>query len=255
MNYLRFAAAIAATVLVPLASAQDQPAAIGVATEAAGKRTAPTNLVVGIVDLARAIEQFPKAIELQKKLVELSKTSRAQLDDVTKRMEEVRGAIDVLGPDAVDRRMHEGNLQLLQLQRQIKAKDLDERFEMERVKMMLEIYSDIDVAIAKVAKARGLHLVHCTHEDPEPETDVRKLNGRLAMSRLQQYETRTIWYAAAELDVTADLIKLLLVPVASEPAKDGKVGDAKSVDAKAFEKGAAPGSDGKGSGGSGKEKE
>lgn len=249
MNTLRFAAAMAATVLVPFVSAQEKAAApASQAAEAVVKRAAPANLVVGIIDLARAIEQYPKAIEMQKKLVELGKQSRSQLDEVTKRMEEIRGALDVLGQDAPDRRQHENDLQLLQLQRQLRAKSLDERFEMARVKMMLEVYSDIEVAIAKVAKARGLHIVQCTHEDPNPG-DVAKLAGRDAMSRLGQFESRVIWYAAPELDVTADLIKLLLVPVENAPPKDGdKPADGKDGD-KTGEK-AAPAATG-----NGKEKE
>ena len=227
MNHLRLAAALAVPLLVPFVFAQEKPAAPSAqASEAVGKRTAPinlgvANLMVGIVDLSRVIEQYPKAIEMQKRLFELGKTSRARLDTETQRMEEVQGALKVLGADAPDRRQHENELQMLQLRRQLLAKSLDESFDLERVKMMVEVYSDIEVAIRKVAKARGLHLVQSTHDEPTTAVDFSKLAGRDAVARLQQFETRTIWYAATELDVTGDLIKELMVPVEAPAPKPG----------------------------------
>jgi hypothetical protein len=43
-------------------------------------------------------------------------------------------------------------------------------------------------------------------------------------SKAQSYDRRMVWYASEQIDITADVIKLLQMPPATEPANHGKSG-------------------------------
>jgi hypothetical protein len=106
--------------------------------------------------------------------------------------------------------------------------------QVETLRMQLSIYEDIDAAISRLAKDRGVHLVMRTEvKDTAPPENGDKASPKSVQNRVFAYERRQVWFAAEELDLTADLIKLLQVwplesskgaPAAPPPAVGDKGG-------------------------------
>lgn len=175
--------------------------------------------VIGVVDLARAFKQYPKWIESQKQLTAMEEGARAQMAEVTKRIDEAKATLLGMKPDAPDRRRQEFMLELNQQERTFLARELTEKVELENMRADLDCYEDMEVAIAAVARAKGIKIVHrLTDLGPKPAG----LKPREVQARLGAFERKQVWYHLPEIDITADLIKeLMVVPVPANASGSG----------------------------------
>ena len=90
-----FLPAVAALTLQVSAAAQ------GVQEAAASKPS--RGLVVGLVDVLRALEQYPRFIKLRADLDATAKKYEAQLQEISVRIDELRGTIQVLADGSQER--------------------------------------------------------------------------------------------------------------------------------------------------------
>jgi Skp family chaperone for outer membrane proteins len=233
MNIVR-SIAVAALCATPFLSAQDkQTPATASAVDAAAKSAAPAMPVVGVVNLIRAFEQYPKWIKLGIELKARSKAEEEKLKEMTKRIDELKASLELLDPESDERRVNALRIDLMRQEQQMTYKLIQERLDVEEARAYIQVYEDLEIAVAKVAKARGVSLVVRVHEITSAG-DVAKLPAGSVQRRVRAFEAKQVWYADDALDLTPDLIKLLMVPL-----EDTKAGDAKPGDPKAGEKGAA----------------
>lgn len=172
----------------------------------------PGGLVVGIVDLGKAFDLYPRTIKERDRLQKLADGARGRIDKIRQRIQELRATIDVLGEGSYERDGKQLELELAMKEHQGVAALLNDQVQLEQMRMRLSIYEDLDAAVARLAKDRGVHLVLRREEaETAPPAEGDKDSPKMVQNRLIAYDQRHVWFAAEELDLTADLIKLLQV--------------------------------------------
>ncbi|MBX3464852.1 MAG: OmpH family outer membrane protein [Planctomycetes bacterium] len=227
MSILRCWAVLAATFVCCLPG-QDRPAS---------RPAGSTGLVVGTVDVNKAYDLYPRTQKERERLKKLADGSQAQIDKVSRRIEELKASVMVLNEGTLEREAKQLDLEMAMAERNGLAKLLGDQFEFEQLRMRLAIYEDIDAAITHLARDRGVHLV-LRLKPAERANEAADKTPKAVQGRVLEFERREVWFAADELDLTSDLIKLLQVwPL--QPARDGAtpLGDGKAG-------GAAPASGG-----------
>ncbi len=226
MTTLRtLAAAVLATTF--FLSAQEKPAPSAVPAEASSKsgQTGASPLV-GVVDLAKAFDQYPKSIKMKSELDGMAKTFEDRIKSMSKAIDEMKGTIAVLGAESDERRQKEFEYELAIQQRQGLVKIMRERLDLEEMRLSLMVYEDLEQAITTVAKARGVALVLRVQDMGPPSTDLAKMPAKAVQGRFNAFERRQVWFASEQVDLTGDLIKLLMVPLAEKTGdKAGKPDD------------------------------
>lgn len=226
MTMLRYLLALAAAALV--LPAQDGRSATAVAVDAAAK--GPTTPPIAVVDLVRVFEQYPRYIEMKSQLQALEKTYDGRLKEMSKQIDEMRAQLGLLREDSDERPERELAIERAMQDQRALGKLLRDRLELEHMRMMIVVYQDFEEAIKRVAQSRGLSLVLRVHDMGDPIADPAKLGPKTVETRIAGFERRQVWFAADPIDITQDVIKLLMVPL------DGKKADA----AKDQEASAAP---------------
>ena len=217
MKTLRFVAlATVATFCLP-AQESGKPKS-GVPAEAAAKG-APAAPLIGVVDLVKAIQQYPKYVTGNVDLDNKRKAATADLDELKKTIDEKRAAASMVPQDSEEWRERQDQIELLQMQGKALLERYNRRIEIEEMRHLFAIYQDLEVAIEKVAKARGVSIVLRTHAMEDPKVDLAKMTPKSLKGRLNMFDMRQVWYANDQVDLTEDLVKLLMVPL--EDAKDG----------------------------------
>lgn len=210
MTHLLFACAAAfAAALLP---AQD-PAAAAAAAPAAKTPAAP---VLGTIDLIRVFEQNPKWAKAQADLARMQEQFKAQIGKLSERIAELNGLIESTAEDSEDRRSATFGREMAMREREFLAKQATDRLESENARAMLAVYQDIERVIGPVAKARGCAMVQRLQAIGPVEGEIGKLAPKQVEARVVAFERKIVWYAAPELDLTEDLIKALMVPVADD---------------------------------------
>lgn len=189
-------------------SAQDRPSAPAGESTQAPNAQPRTGLVVGVVDFVKVIDAYPRAIQERKKIEEFAKQRRAVLAAEERKAQEIKLKRDDFQPGTFDRDLKEN-----ELRQQVQYLDgLSRVFESEHRRRIEEfyvkIYEDMQRAVAKVAKDRGVGLVLRVHEDT--------FDGSTE-SKARVFEARVVWYASEEIDLTPAIIQLLQVPLPEEP--------------------------------------
>lgn len=219
MSILRSCCTALCAVFAPLLPAQDgsgQPvrAATGEqAAEASAKAPPRAGLVVGVVDLEKAMELYPKALKERERLQKLKESYDEQLQQVTKRLEELKALLPALREGTMERARKQLELEQAMQARQGLAKLLEADLQLEDMRVLLAIYEDIEIAVAQLAKDRGVHVVLRLDTQQEKPDDGDKLAPRQVQRRLEVFDRRKVWFAAEELDLTPALIKMLQVPL------------------------------------------
>jgi Skp family chaperone for outer membrane proteins len=189
---------VAALVATSPVRAQDKPIAL--------------EKVVGVVDFVKTIDAYPRFAEERKRLEGKRKAMQDELDGEQKKIDDMQGQRDLLPRESKERAQKELQIDLslrnLQGQRDIAQADMRQQYD----KLLVSVYEDIEVAIKKVAQEKGLKLVLRVHRDVGNDT---------VPGKARLYESRIVWYAADEVDLTPAVIKLLQVPLAE--AKDSAV--------------------------------
>jgi|KBSSwiStaDraftv2_1062776.scaffolds.fasta_scaffold443503_1 Skp family chaperone for outer membrane proteins len=165
-------------------------------------------ITIGVVDFAKVMEVYPRAIQERKKLDEFWKQCLAQVDQERRRADEIRLKRDDLQADTMDRDLKD--LEYAAKQREIEAlKSVLAQERSRRVeRLLVTMYEDVQRAVALVAKDRGVQLVLRKHDDVVDGSTTNKA---------RVYEVRQVWYAADELDLTPAVIQRLQVPLPDEP--------------------------------------
>lgn len=195
--------ALAVLAAVPL-TAQEKTGAAP-AAEGSPKVSA---LKVGVVDFVRVIDAYPKAIEERKKVDELRKQQLTTLDAEVKKLREMQIKLADLqrGSRGYELAQHEIRLKQQDIEGTQSLFERDWRRAFDQ--FLVTVYADLERAVAIVAKDRGVHMVVRAH----PE-----LEGGSAEDRARVYETRMVWYASEEIDLTPAVIQLLQVPLPPDP--------------------------------------
>ena len=197
--------------------AQDNASSARAADATAAKKAPPANLVVGVVDLDKAMEQYPKFIAGQKTLRLANNNYDEQMQQQTKRIDELKASVQLLREGTKERELKRIELdQAMQLRSNL-AKVYDADLQLENMRLQIECYQDLETALAQIAKDRGVHLVLRLDGEPRPKSD-EPLNSNQIQRRMLTFERRKVWFAADELDLTAALIKATAVPL--DPAQD-----------------------------------
>lgn len=208
-----FAAAVLA-VVCPFLVAQDAPAPAKTApAEAAVGRPQAAAPTIASVDLVKAIEQYPKWIQKQGELSKMRDGMRSQIEQAKQRLEDLKTKIGMQAADSAERKRDEFELDLAARQLQFTVGSMEDHWEREYDRSMLEVFEDLEVYLAKVAKARGILLVVRVYDLPPAGADLAKLTDKDVGARRGMMERRQVWYAAPEIDLTTDLIKAMQVPL------------------------------------------
>lgn len=195
------------------------------ASDAAAKR-APAAPLVGVVDLAKAIEQYPRWIELQARLDAMDKQAKERVKQFQAKLEDLRGAVKITNPDSEDGKLAQLQLELAQQEGKGLYAMLNERLDLEQQKALLAVYEDLEKAVPAVAKARGVSIVVRVHQVPPVPAEISPNSPRAIGGRLRAFETKQVWFASEEVDLTPDLIKYLMIPRdGDKPAGDKPAGD------------------------------
>jgi len=223
MPWLGFAAAPGALV------AQNGAKAAEASARDAAKPAAAAKPVVGVVDIDKAVEFYPKAIAERERLQALNKSFVERMDAITKQIDQVRADMMLEKEGSDQREWKQLEYGELQKRREVLKALLTRQFDREQQKGLITIYEDVEAAIAEVAKRRGVQIVlrHTPTLGPE---DLVKDPSSAQRQRLIQYDTRLVWFASEEFDLTPAVINFLKVPAAAPaavPAGPGGPGGAR----------------------------
>lgn len=200
-------AAVAAVCLLPLA--QDRAAAPAKPTVAA------------VVDIIAATEQYPKWIRFRGQLREMEQRATARMEEMRKGIDEIKATMQSVGAESLERKQAE-----FQYENSLRAQDWEakmwrDRIDLENARMMLVCFDDVAAVIGRVAKARGIQIVHRLFDPEEAKGDPLTIPAREVMQRYRLVQGRHVWYAAPDVDLTADVIKELQVAL---PDDNGAAG-------------------------------
>ncbi len=216
MTSLRLLAAVIAT--SAFAMPQDgKPAAN--ATNAAAVDPAVKKALaalVGSVDMAKVFDQMPSWVAARAELDRKGAVLKAPIEQVRQQIEEQQATIKVLSPQAEERRDREFQVDLLTRQGQALAQHANQKMELEEARALLKAYQEIEIATDKVARARGVLFVLRMHDTGDGPVDPSKLPPGLLRERLAVQERRGVLWADEALDLTADVVKELMVPIADK---------------------------------------
>jgi Skp family chaperone for outer membrane proteins len=229
MSILRSCAAAASIAVAPLVPAQDQkpPApSADAAVEASARPGAGRGLVVGVVDLGKAFDTYPRVVKERERLKKMHDSYDEQIQQVSKRIEEIKGLIPLLKEGSRERSQKQLEYELALQQRTGLSKLFNEELGAETMRMHLSIYEDLEAAIGKLARDRGVDLVlRLDDADLQAQSDGEK-SMKQVQNRLVTFERRQVWFATAQLDLTSDLIKMLQVPLERDEAPQDGSGQA-----------------------------
>ena len=226
-----FLPAAAALTLLVTATAQ------GPQNAGATKSPSGRGMIVGVVDVIQAVEQYPRYIKLRGELEAAIQQYEAQLKEMSARADELRGTIQVLAEGSQQRADKEFEYKMLLQTQDYRRKAYRDRMQLEDLRNTLSVYEDLEYAIGKVAEQKGVALVLTKQEITPSAEPIAELSGNEVQARVKAYDRRQVWFASQELDLTGDVIKFLMVPLpdrnsperapkAGEPAKapksDGK---------------------------------
>lgn len=177
------------------------PAGAAMAQDGA-RPAAPIKIAVGVVDFVKVFDAYPKFIQERKRMDEVYKATQQRLDELKQRINEKKSARELLTPGTSERLQSDLDLDLAVKQfngmGEIWKADLERQVD----RLVVECYEDVERAIDKVAKDRGVGVVLRLHRSAQ-SNDVQ--------DRYTAYERRVVWYAAGEVDLTIDVIKLMAV--------------------------------------------
>ena len=158
-------------------------------------------LRIGVVSLTRLWDGYQRRLFLDSKLIQFRQTKAQTLQEKKDEVDQLRQKIELLAPGSTQRQEAEGELQ----QKQVEGRTLAELSAKEVARRYFEywdlVYNDIRAAVQQVAQAQGYDLVFKTVESQSRTTSTRELQGKI--------EGRTVLYAAAELDLTEEVLTVL----------------------------------------------
>jgi len=170
-------------------------------------------LIVGVVDVIKAVEQYPRYIKLRAELEASITQYENQLKEMSARADELRGTIQVLAEGSQQRADKEFEYKMLLQTQDYRRKAFRDRMGLQDLRNTLTVYEDLEYVIGVVAKRKGVALV-LTKQDISPSArPIEELPGNEVQARVKAFDRRQVWFASQELDLTGDVIKELMIPV------------------------------------------
>lgn len=175
-----------------------------------GPAQKPVATTIAVVDLETAIDNYGVAIKERERLQKMSTQFSDQLDAITKNIEELRAQMTLLKPGTNEFANKEFELQSLARRRDDTAKFMKRQFDTELEAFELRVYEDLEFAIAKVARDRGVAIVLRKQETLDLAPEEAGSSG-LQQARHRQFTRRTVWFTDESVDLTPALVKYLQV--------------------------------------------
>ena len=155
---------------------------------------------VGVVDVIAVSEAYPRFIDGMAGLQKLKDELNAGLSQERQRIDQLELDIMAFDPSTQDYRVKTLERELAQRRVAGLIPLHEQRIAGEYARLNVEVYTDIEAAIAKVAEARGVLLVlRVRHDAPNAPLEMRMSNN----------DRRTVLYSAPELDLSQDVINML----------------------------------------------
>lgn len=204
-------AALLSLSLVAPTSAQAPKAASHTKSAAgASKSQGPT---VGVIDVAKAIDQYPVYIKLRTAIDEKFAKFQEQLKAQVKQLQELQVSIQAMGEGVPERAEAEHQYKMGLQTQDFRRKYFNDLLAAEELRMMLEVYEDLDFAVHKVSKKLGVQLVLPKRDIVPSPVPIADMQSREVQARVDAFQRRTVWFASKEIDITGDVIKYMMTPL------------------------------------------
>ena len=169
--------------------------------------------VVGVIDVAKAIDQYPVYIKLRTGVDAKFAKYQEQLKTQSSQLQELQVSIQLMGEGVPERAEAEHQYKMGLQTRDFRRKYFNDLLAAEELRMMLEVYEDLDFAVAKVAKKNSVSLVLPKRDIPLSQMPIADMQNREVQGRVEVFQRRTVWFAATEIDITGDVIKYMMTPL------------------------------------------
>ena len=199
---------LTAALAMPVAAQIAKPASYS--PKQSGAAEAP---VVGVIDVAKAIDQYPVFIKLRTAVDAKFAKYQEQLKAQMKQLQELQVSIQTMGEGVPERDEAEHQYKMGLQTRDFRRKYYNDLLAAEELRMMLQVYEDLDFAVAKVAKKNGVALVLPKRDIPVSAVPIADMQSREVQARVDAFQRRTVWFASAEIDLTGDVIKYMMTPL------------------------------------------
>jgi Skp family chaperone for outer membrane proteins len=176
--------------------------------------------VVGVIDVAKAIDQYPVYIKLRTDVDAKFAKYQEQLKGQMKQLQELQVSIQTMGEGVPERDEAEHQYKMGLQTRDFRRKYFNDLLAAEELRMMLEVYEDLDFAVAKVAKKNGVSLVLPKRDIPISPLPIADMQSREVQARVDAFQRRTVWFAATEVDLTGDVIKYMMTPLPDRTSQE-----------------------------------
>tara|TARA_R110002072_G_scaffold228234_3_gene385035 strand:+ start:3536 stop:4297 length:762 start_codon:yes stop_codon:yes gene_type:complete len=169
--------------------------------------------VVGVIDVSKAMDQYPVYIKLRTAVDAKYASFQEQLKGQVKQLQELQVSIQAMGQDVPERAEAEHQYKMGLQTQDFRRKYFNDLLAAEELRMMLEVYEDLDFAVAKVAKKVGVTLVLQKRDIPPSPVPIADMQQREVQARVGAFQSRTVWFASKEIDITGDVIKYMMTPL------------------------------------------
>lgn len=169
--------------------------------------------IVGVVDVIKAVEQYPRYIKMRGELESRVKQVEAQLNALNERADELRGTIQVLAEGSQERADKEFDYKMLLQTRDYRRKAFADRVQLDDLRNTLSVYEDLEYVIGVVARRKKIGLILQKQNIVPSAQPIEDLAPKEVQARVQAYDRLSVWYASDEVDITGDVIKELMIPV------------------------------------------
>ncbi|MFN3239938.1 MAG: OmpH family outer membrane protein [Planctomycetota bacterium] len=170
-------------------------------------------VVVGVIDVVKAVEQYPRYIKLRGELEASIQQYEEQLKEMSARGNELRGTIQVLAEGSQERADKEFEYKMLLQTQDYRRKAYRDRMQLQDLRNTLAVYEDLEYVIGVVAKRKGVSLVLSKRALPQTVQPIAEMSPSEVQGRVKAFDERKVWFASKELDLTGDVIKELMIPV------------------------------------------
>ena len=205
---LRSVLLVAAAACLPASLAAQVPQ-----DASASKARLGARMVVGVVDVLKAVEQYPRYNQMRAELRASVEQADEQLKAMGERLDELRATVQVLAEGSQERADKEFELQILLQSRDYRRKAASAQVNLQDLRNTLTVFEDLEYVIGVVARRKGVALV-LTKQDITPSAQpISEISGDEVQARVKAYDRRQVWFASQELDLTNAVIKELMIPV------------------------------------------
>lgn len=186
---------------------------------------------VAVVDIAAVINEYPRWIELRRELVK-------QHDEINERDRQVSEKLKGMRAQALGYDEGSEEHKAVTLQVNLEAQMAQFRSERDRARLSaqdfrntLEVYEDVDYAIDRVAKKKGIDVVLARQVIPIDPQPLAEQSDEQVQRQVRMYDSRQVLWASQRLDITSEVI--IYIRSGAVPARAERVPQAQPAGANA----------------------